>query len=273
MAHTSPLLTIRPTFLGQLSLRLTGVLGLLRALARWTVSFQAPAGHRLPAASPAMPKPPVRRKVLKTRPRTLGPALTADHSPLSAMRAILSECVVADLETTGLSPETEDIIEVGAWRLSAQGRVIGKMTVLVKPRRSIPAHITQLTGITDAMVQADGVSLDEALQGLYSFAGETPVLFHNANFDTRFLVAAAERTGQALPVLQTRDTLGLARHMWPHLSSHRLEVVSEHLDGPIPGHRVSSDLAAMQALVVAAAQSLREALQARQQAAQAAAAT
>lgn len=216
---------------------------------------RAPRGPSLPV-SRTVPKTNAATALLKRNPKQMGPSLLADHSPAAAIHAVLRECVIADLETTGLSATEDDIIEVGAWRLSAQGEVLAKLTLLVKPRFAVPSNISKLTGITDQLVRVNGVELHEALSQLYTFAGETPVLFHNAGFDARFLVAAVDRTGQQLPVLHTRDTLNLSRKLWPELGSHRLGVVSAHLNGPTPGHRVSSDLAAMQVLVQRAAERL-----------------
>ncbi|HLS81716.1 MAG TPA: exonuclease domain-containing protein, partial [Steroidobacter sp.] len=80
--------------------------------------------------------------------------------------------VVFDLETTGLTPETNEIIEIGAIRVNRDSTQHETYQSLVKPTTKIPKKITDLTGITEEMINADGLSLDRALREFAEFAGD-----------------------------------------------------------------------------------------------------
>ena len=96
------------------------------------------------------------------------------------------ETIVAlDIETTGLDPDKEAVIEIGAVRFKGH-RVEAEFNTLIHPGRRIPPFITQLTGITDQMI-LQSPSIQEVLPGLSSFAGGAPILGHNVRFDLGFL--------------------------------------------------------------------------------------
>lgn len=91
--------------------------------------------------------------------------------------------VVVDLETTGGSHTSADITEIGAVKIRG-GEIIGEFQTLVNPGSPIPAFITVLTGITDAMV-VEAPSIHSALFSFLEFAGspiETVLIAHNAPF-------------------------------------------------------------------------------------------
>ena len=137
-----------------------------------------------------------------------------------------SEFVAFDLETTGLRPAFDAIVEIGAVRFRADGRELATMTQLVDPGRPIPADATRVHGITDAMVR--GRPLIE--QGLRAFLdslgdGETVLLAHNARFDVGFIAAACARCNVPATDHAVVDTLALARHCLPGLGGYSLEVV------------------------------------------------
>ena len=96
--------------------------------------------------------------------------------------------VVVDLETTGGSPSTDTITEVGAVKLRG-GEVLGTFQTLVDPGRAIPPTITVLTGITQAMV-AKAPRIETVLPSLLEFMGDAVVGGHNVRFDVGFLQAA-----------------------------------------------------------------------------------
>ncbi|MGE3620420.1 MAG: DEDD exonuclease domain-containing protein [Acidimicrobiia bacterium] len=119
--------------------------------------------------------------------------------------------VVVDLETTGGSPATCGITEVGAVKLRG-GEQLGTVQTLVDPGRAIPPSITVLTGITQAMV-LPAPPIEEVLPSLLEFIGDAVVVGHNVRFDLRFLDAALARTGR--PRISNRwvDTAALARRL------------------------------------------------------------
>ena len=114
-----------------------------------------------------------------------------------------------DVETTGIDPAAERIIEVGAvlWDWDSE-TPLEMMSRLVRPERPISAEITGITGITDAMVEKHGRSEAEALSELEALISQADfILAHNANFDRSFYLAACARHGvspSALPWLCSR---------------------------------------------------------------------
>jgi len=130
------------------------------------------------------------------------------------------EMVVFDLETTGLSPYNDEIIEIGAVRVK-DGAVLTSFQTFVRPNRPLSPEIIQLTGIRDEMVR-EAPPAAAALQAFADFSRGAVLVAHNASFDFAFLRVAVRRLlGEELevPVL---DTLGLARELFPQLKSHNL---------------------------------------------------
>ncbi len=122
--------------------------------------------------------------------------------------------VVVDLETTGGSHRESAITEIGAVKIKG-GEIVGEFQTLVNPESPIPAFITVLTGITDAMV-IEAPTIGEALFSFLEFAGssnETVLIAHNAPFDVGFLRAAAEKCGVSWPSFQVIDTAKIARYV------------------------------------------------------------
>lgn len=119
--------------------------------------------------------------------------------------------VVVDLETTGGSPRTDAITEVGAVKVRG-GEVLGTFQTMVNPGRAIPPTITVLTGITESMV-ATAPRIEPVLASLLEFMGDAVVVGHNVRFDVGFLQAALERARRPPLTGPTIDTVALARRL------------------------------------------------------------
>ena len=122
--------------------------------------------------------------------------------------------VVVDLETTGGSHTNSDITEIGAVKIRG-GEIIGEFQTLVNPGSPIPAFITVLTGITDAMV-LEAPPIGSALFSFLEFVGspnETVLIAHNAPFDIGFLKSAAAKAATPWPNFQVLDTARIARYV------------------------------------------------------------
>ncbi len=119
--------------------------------------------------------------------------------------------VVVDLETTGGSPASAQITEVGAVKVRG-GEVLGEFQTLVNPGEAIPPFIAVLTGITDAMV-AGAPTVDTVLPAFLEFTRGTVLVAHNAPFDVGFLRHACTVTERPWPAYQTLDTARLARRV------------------------------------------------------------
>jgi DNA polymerase III subunit epsilon len=117
--------------------------------------------------------------------------------------------VIVDVETTGWLPEEASITEIGAVRIGA-GRPPIEFSALVNPGQPIPADITALTGITDAMV-GQAPPIGAILPRFLAFASGCLLTAHNAPFDVGFLQAACEGCGIPWPRFPVLDTATLAR--------------------------------------------------------------
>lgn len=155
--------------------------------------------------------------------------------------AAMQDYTVIDIETSGLHPETDEIIELGALRIR-DGAIAAEYAALVKNSRPIPEDVVQLTGLTEAGLQADGLSPAQALQEFAEFIGDDTLTGHNLSFDLSFLRAACRRYGVKMSVARCVDTLNLARKRLKGISNYKLETIAEYFQLDTAGiHRVSAD--------------------------------
>jgi DNA polymerase-3 subunit epsilon len=149
--------------------------------------------------------------------------------------------VVVDLETTGLSPCSDAIIEFGAVRVCG-GELADAFSQLVSPGFPVSSFITGLTGISNRML-ADAPTLSQVLPEFLRFVGDTPVVGHNVSFDLGFLNAACRRVlGTGFPN-DYADTMRLSRRLFPEYRHHRLCDLTERfcIDAP-ESHRALADV-------------------------------
>ncbi|MBN1440693.1 MAG: DEAD/DEAH box helicase [Anaerolineales bacterium] len=150
--------------------------------------------------------------------------------------------VSLDIETTGLSPERDAVIEVGLIRFRGD-REEARWSSFVHPGCRIPPAITQLTGITDAMV-SDAPPIKALIPQIREFAGGDPILGHNVAFDIAFF--RKHRLFQDQDVL---DSLELASALLPRAPRYNLGALCSHLGIPVsPTHRALDDALAAYAL-------------------------
>ena len=148
------------------------------------------------------------------------------------------EFVAFDVEATGLSPERDRLIEIGAARMRGD-QVLEKFNSFVDPQRLLPDEIVELTGITDQMLEG-APSEREAVESFLAFCGDLPLAAHNANYDLSMLKAACRRLG--LPFNPTCvDTLGLAWDLLPQFTKRKLDVLAEYFELPDFAHHRATD--------------------------------
>lgn len=150
--------------------------------------------------------------------------------------------VALDLETTGLSPRDDRIIEIGAVKYCA-GRRTEVFSCFVNPKIPIPERITEITGIDDDMVR-EALPIEEVLGSLLEFIGELPVLGHNIAFDYGFICQKAFDMKIRYRA-QGIDTHRISRSILPQLESRSLERLCDYYSiVEEPRHRAFSDAAA-----------------------------
>ena len=132
----------------------------------------------------------------------------------------LQDYCVIDLEMTGLNPQTDQVIEVGAARVRG-GKVVATMGELCACKRPLPDRIVELTGITDAML-AGKRDVDAVLADFLAFIVEDVIVGHNLSFDYRFLKQWCINKKEKLS-LKSVDTLKIARALLPGEQSKKLE--------------------------------------------------
>lgn len=166
--------------------------------------------------------------------------------------------VMLDFETTGLSPAMGDrITEVAALRIVG-GEVVERYVSLVNCGVRIPAFITGLTGITQAMVD-NAPPVDQVVPALLEFIGTDALSAHNASFDDKFLRAEAERLALAPRHAALVCSLKLSRRVFPALGSYKLGQLSGALGIRFrsAAHRAEADAEVAAQLLIHIGQHLR----------------
>lgn len=150
--------------------------------------------------------------------------------------------VTVDLETTGGSPTSSHITEIGAVKTRG-GEVLGEFQTLVNPGSPIPPMIVALTGITDAMV-VEAPRIETVLPAFLEFLGDAVLVAHNAPFDTGFLRAACRTHGYKWPGNEVVDTVTLARRATTkeEAPNKKLSTLARVFGTEVtPNHRALSD--------------------------------
>lgn len=152
-----------------------------------------------------------------------------------------SDYIVLDIETTGLATKS-DIIEIAAVRVR-NNAVTDSFESFVKPRGEIPWGITNLTGITNAMVE-DAPPIEQVLCEFRQFVGDDVLIGHNIkSFDMRLISAKASQCGIEFPN-ELVDTLAMARKLLPIAHKSLTDVCAYYNVKNDCAHRALSDVMA-----------------------------
>ena len=145
--------------------------------------------------------------------------------------------VAIDVETTGLSPFTNELIEISAIKYD-RNQKIDTYTTLIKPKVRIPYYITNITGITNDMVE-EAPEVEEVMPELIDFVGDLPIVAHNANFDYKFIQNYSNNSFTKNKVI---DTVPIGRRLYPELPNHKLGTIAKHIGITEDGfHRAEFD--------------------------------
>lgn len=177
--------------------------------------------------------------------------------PVVADLSILPErFVVFDIETTGLNPDRNKIIEIGAIRVNRDSNKHETFQALIKIKGTVPAKIIELTGITTDMLKAQGEPLETVLPQFLAFIGDLRLVSFNAPFDLGFLRQALRQQGLRLENPWS-CALDMARRAWPGRESYRLSELAKDGGMASQEHRVLGDCRLALTVYAAAANRLR----------------
>ena len=146
--------------------------------------------------------------------------------------------VVFDIETTGFSPLTCKIIEIGAVRVE-NGEITDRFSTFVNPKVPIPFRIEQLTSINDGMVM-NAPTIEEVLPEFLKFCEGAVMVAHNADFDMSFIIENCHRMGIADDFTYV-DTVGMARFLLPALNRFKLDTVAKAVGVNLQHHHRAVD--------------------------------
>ncbi len=148
--------------------------------------------------------------------------LHEQHAPLLEIKDALPErFIVFDFETTGLYADQHEIVEIGAIRIHRDSELHDTFQTIVLTENPLSEFIINLTGITQEMVNSEGIAINEAMRDFKEFVGDLPMVAYNAKFDSSFLKEASVKTGI---VFNNKISCALkeARRAWPGRPSYKL---------------------------------------------------
>ncbi|MBQ1660573.1 MAG: type I-E CRISPR-associated endoribonuclease Cas2 [Clostridia bacterium] len=140
---------------------------------------------------------------------------------------LLTSYVLLDIETTGLSCETDKILEIGYVEVGA-GRIVSQQSILISVDK-IPEEIIKLTGITPELATRDGSDLKSAIERVFEMIDDRNVLIYNAEFDLAFLKKGAKSCGIDFPDIHLLDVLELSKKMIKDAPNYKLGTIASLL--------------------------------------------
>lgn len=148
--------------------------------------------------------------------------------------------VVLDIETTGFSPENDEIIELSALRV-VNNNVVEEFSELVNPERYVSSYITNLTGISQQMLY-NASKIPDVLNRFMEFVSDSMIMGHNVTFDIGFIDNKLKKHFNSDFNNDYIDTLKIARKMLPNLKSKKLGMIAQHFNFNTDGmHRGLKD--------------------------------
>lgn len=149
------------------------------------------------------------------------------------------EYIVVDIETTGLNAREDEIIELAAIKI-AQGKEVDSFSRLIKIQKILPDKITELTGITQDMLE-QGEDIKEALKDFLEFIGKEKIIAHNLSFDMTFLQNKCRKCGYQLISNANEDTIKTAKKVLEDVRDYKLETLASYFGLGKQRHRALDD--------------------------------
>lgn len=142
-----------------------------------------------------------------------------------------NDFVIIDIETTGLSVENDEILEIGAIRI-VNGKTVEEYERLIAVKTEIAQNISELTGITQEQVKENGKPINEALPSFMDFVKGSEVAGYNVNFDHDFLLAECSRQGIDITKIKFTDVMTIVKSKLKGMRSYNLESVAKGSASP-----------------------------------------
>ena len=153
----------------------------------------------------------------------------------------VDDYVLVDIETTGLSPINDDIIEIGAIKV-INNKIVDKYSQLIQINKSLSPFITNLTGITNNMLKL-GKEPNIVFNEFVNFVGEEVIIGHNVNFDLGFLTNKCKKYIDYNLTNDYVDTMYLARKLVPDSTNYKLGTLAKYFNISYEGaHRGLKDV-------------------------------
>lgn len=158
---------------------------------------------------------------------------------LNKERKFVDDYVVFDLETTGLDPITNKIIEIGALKYKNK-KLVDEFSVLINPEVPLSEVITKITGLSDADL-ADKPTIATVLPEFLTFIEDLTLIAHNSSFDLSFIEENLKKLN--LPIIKNKniDTIDLAKKYIPKAYNYKLETLKHYFKLDYGSHRSVDD--------------------------------
>lgn len=154
-------------------------------------------------------------------------------------KELVSDYVVFDLETTGLDSFSDRIIEIGALKYR-NNELVDEFSVLINPEVMISPKITEITGITNEMING-AKTIKEVMPEFIEFIENLPLIAHNSQFDLSFIEENVKRLGFEVPRNTNIDTVELARKYIPRVYNYKLTTLKNYFKLDFGSHRSVDD--------------------------------
>lgn len=173
--------------------------------------------------------------------KTEGKVNTQNIIKRNNLMRFVDNYVLVDIETTGLSPMNDEIIEIGAIKIK-ENKIVDKYNELIKINRKLEPFITNLTGITDEMLET-GKNPTAVFQNFVEFVGEDIIIGHNVNFDLGFLTNKCKKYINYNLTNECIDTMYLAKKLVPNSINYKLGTLAKYFNISYEGaHRGLKDV-------------------------------
>ena len=158
-----------------------------------------------------------------------------------SLDTLVDDYVLVDIETTGLSPQKDDIIEIGAIRVQ-NNKIVDTYSSLINIEKKVPSYITKLTGITTEMLTSEGKEAETVLKEFVDFAGNNIIVGHNVNFDINFIYDKCEKYLDKPLSNDFIDTMKIAKRL-VDTPNYKLGTLAEYFEVDYNGaHRGLKDV-------------------------------